>query len=134
MINLMQKIVCITLLLLLPAVVFAESIPVKETLAQLVEGAIRETGLSINVPPDQMTEKSINISTIDGVSVCDPKAKENVIALQKAFTANKNLRQTISIYGVYVRDTDGDVKFLPSDSPNIKALIGECKYLYLSVK
>ena len=111
----------------------AEGIPVKETLAQLVEEAARTTGLSFNIPPDHMTETSINISTIENVSVCDASAKENVISLQKVFSQNKNIRQTISIYGVYQKSRDGKLKYLPGDSPKVKELIGECKYLYVSV-
>lgn len=121
------------LLFLIPLTVLAQGIPVKESLAQLIEVAAKTTGLSFNVPPDHMTETSINISTIEGVSVCDPSAKKNVINLQRAFAQDSSLRQTISIYGVYSRSRDGELKFLPGDSPEIKKLIGECKYLYVSV-
>lgn len=120
-------------LLLLPCVVLAQGIPVKSTLAELVEDAARQTGLSINVPPAHMTETTININTIEGINVCDPKARKNVIALQKAFSEHKNLRQTISVYGIYVRSRDGQIKYLPGDSPKVKDFIGECKYLYVSV-
>lgn len=121
------------ILFLIPMVALAQGTPVKETLAQMVEEAAKETGLGFNIPPDHMTETSINISTIEGMSVCDVEAKEKVISLQKAFSKSMNLRQTTSIYGVYVRSRDGELKYLPGDSPKVKELIGECKYLYVSV-
>ena len=123
----------ILIVFLMSFAAFAQGVPVKESLAQLIEEAAIATNLSFNIPPDHMTETSINISSIGGASVCDPKQRENVISLQKEFIKHANFHQTISIYGVYVNSRDGKLKFLPGDSPEAKKLIGECKYLYVSV-
>ena len=123
----------ILILLTVSSLAFGQGIHVKDSLATLLENAIVETGLNINIVPEDMTETSVNINTINNVSVCDPVAKNNVIALQSAFTKHSNLHQTISIYGVY-QNEGGNIKFLSGDNKKIKELIGECKYLYVSVQ
>ena len=117
----------------MPCVAYAQDIRVKETLAGLIEDTVDQTGYSINIPPNEMSEKSVNINRINGISVCDPEIKQNVIELQKAFAKDQRLHQTISSYGVYL-NSKGSIKYLSGDNPKIKKLIGECKYLYVSVR
>ena len=111
---------------------FPEGIPVKETLARMVEEVVAEVGYDINIP--EMTRTSININKIDGLDVCAPEAREKVISLQTAFSKHKDIYRNYSIYAVYVRDEDGGVHYLPGDSPKVKELIGDCNYVYTSVR
>jgi hypothetical protein len=120
-------------LLLLCFAAFAQDISVKSSLADLIESAVKSVGVSINIPPADMTETSINISTINGINVCDPSVKTEVIALQNEFSKSTDLRLTVSIYGVYTKSREGELKFSSGDSLEIKKLVGECKYLYVSV-
>ncbi len=118
--------------LFLPNVVFGQGIPVKDALAGLIEAAVVETGLVINIVPDEMSETALNINTIGGISVCDAEAEEDVRFFQAALASDSRLHQTISSYGVYLNSESG-VRYLRGDNPEIAPLIGECKYLYVSV-
>jgi len=120
-------------LLLFSVTTFAQDIVVKSSLADLVESAIKSVKVSVNIPPANMTETSININKINGVSICDPGVKNEVIALQNEFSKSQSLRATISNYGAYTRSREGELKYLSSDSPEFKKLISECKNLYVSV-
>jgi len=102
-------------------------------LKQLIKDAVKSAGVKINIPPDHMTEKSVNISTINGVSVCDSKVGKNVTELQNEFSKSPALRTSISIYGALVKTKEGELTFVSGDSPEINGLIGECKYLFVSV-
>ena len=58
----------------------------------MVEEVMRKTKFSINI--FHMTKKAINIYKIDGLDVCDPKAKEKVFSLQKAVNEHPNIYHT----------------------------------------
>jgi len=119
------------LIIVFPFLSLANDIPVKTELAILLEESVKESGLNINVV--NMTENSININRISGIDVCEPEAKDNVLALQKIFSKHKNFRMTISTYGVYVKTKSGETKFLDGNNSKIKSKLGKCKYLYVSV-
>ena len=92
-----------------------------------------EAGLdSINIPPNRSTANSLEISTVNGISVCDPEVKEKVKALQEQFIKSSAFRLTYSIYGAYINDS-GKIKYLSPENESIKELIGRCTNLYVSV-
>lgn len=112
--------------------IYADDIPVKAELASALENAVKSTGSKVNI--SKLTPTDANINTIDGMNVCDPQAKNRVIAFQNALLQQPHVFRVYSIYFVDVRVDDGTFKQLTGDDPTVKALMGKCKDIYVSVK
>ncbi|HEY7639943.1 MAG TPA: hypothetical protein VH814_09480 [Steroidobacteraceae bacterium] len=78
-------------LLITSAASAADSPAVDSRLAIIVEGAVRATGLSINI--SQATLYSVNINKINGRSVCDPAAASEVKQLQDALNDQAGIKE-----------------------------------------
>ena len=113
---------------------FAQDIPVKKSLAGLLESAVTKSGIKINIVPDLMTPTSVNINMVNGIDVCNPNAKDMIIKLQNALLEHPDSYQIISIYGAYLRTSESNFKVLPEGSDELLKLLGECKNLYVRVK
>lgn len=118
--------------LLIPALAFGGDVSVKTELAKMIEEAVVAVDVDINIPPNKAKETSLEISSVNGISVCAAEAQAYVKALQDEFSKSKYLRLTYSIYGAYLRTEDG-VKYLPPETESLKAAIGECTNIYVSV-
>ncbi len=117
---------------LIPALAYGENVSVKTELAKLVEDAVVAQDVDINIPPNTAKETSLEISSVNGVSVCAKEAEGHVKALQNEFTKSEYLRLTYSIYGAYLKTGDG-IKYLPPETENLKNSIGDCTNIYVSV-
>ncbi len=95
-----------TLLLGSPA--YAEDKKVKMELADMIEAAVRESGLSINISDTNYL--SVNINEVNGRSVCSKEAKDDVVKLQEAFNRNPNIYKNIGPYLVSFTYEDGSRK------------------------
>lgn len=109
-----------------------KDIKVDFALANMIEEVVRKTKFSINI--SDMTRKTINIDKIDGLDVCDPKAKEKVLSLQKAFNEHPNIYRNYSFYGVWVKKPNGQFNYVSGDSAEYKKLINNCRNVYIAVK
>ncbi len=121
------------LLLFIPFSLNAESIPVKDSLASLIESAVVETNFDVNISIE--TKDTIEIDKINGIGVCDPAAKNYVLKLQKAIISNIRTKRVFSMYGAYIRDsTNGKVRYLNTSSPKFSKIIKGCINLYVRVE
>ncbi len=123
----------VLLLVFIPFTLRAENIPVKESLANLIESAVVKTNFDINI--SRQTSSSLEIDKINGIGVCEPAAKDHVIRLQKTLIRNVSAKQVFSMYGAYIRSsTDGKVLYLDGSSPKFRKIIKGCINLYVRVK
>ena len=107
-------------------------IKVDLALADMIEEVMRKTKFTINI--SDMAKKVVNIDKIDGLNVCNPKAKKKVLELQKAFNEHPNIYRNYSFYGVWIKKTDGTFNYIPTDSAEYKKLVKSCHHIYISVR
>lgn len=125
--------IILVILTILPSATFADNVPIKESLAKLIENAVLETNLSINVV--SQTESSVNINKINGVNVCMPEIKSQVLMLQKALFSNVNARRVYSMYEIDIRlSPKGKILHLNNSSSEFRKIIKGCINVYVAIE
>jgi hypothetical protein len=114
-----------------PLLVFADSQPVREDLATMVEEVGAQTGLSFNIGAS--TPTSVNINQVNGRSVCSAEARADVERLQRAFDAHRSIYKNIGPVLITITDrsgkkTSGDRAKLEKDG-----ILKGCPNIYVSV-
>ena len=120
-----------TFLFLSSAFAFAGESPLVDArLAEIVEGAVKATGFSINI--SESTEYSVNINTINGRNVCDKEAAGDVKRFQDAVGEQPNVRNN---YGpaYYSVTRDGTRKVLSPEQLIKQGVLKGCTNIYVSV-
>ena len=114
-----------------PQLLGADSQPVREDLASMVEEVVVQTGLSINVI--ESTRTSISINQVNGRSVCAPEARSDVEKLQLAFEAHPAIHRNIGPVLISITDRSG--KKNPGDRSELEraGILKGCPNVYVSV-
>jgi hypothetical protein len=119
-------------LLLFSALAFAGESPlVDERLAEIVEGAVKVTGFSINI--SESTEYSVNINTINRRNVCDKEAAGDVKRFQDAVGEQPNVRNNHGPAYYSVTRPDGTRKVLSPEQLIKQGVLKGCTNIYVSV-
>ena len=71
----------------------------------MVEEVVTRTGISINVA--ESTPTSVNISHVNGGSVCSPESRGDVEKLQLAFNAHRSIYRNIGPVLISTTDRGG---------------------------
>jgi hypothetical protein len=118
--------------LLMTSVASAADSPAVDTrLATVVEGAVKATGLSINI--SQATMYSVNINKINGKNVCDPTAASEVKRLQDALNDQPNIKENYGPAYYSLTSPDGTRKVLSPEQLKTQGTLKGCTNIYVSV-
>ena len=126
----------ITALLLAFAVVSpllsrADSKPVRDDLATMVEEVSAQTGLSINI--SDSTRTSVNINEVNGRSVCLPEARADAEKLQQAFDAHQSIYRNIGPVLITITDRTGKKTLGDRARLEQEGILKGCPNIYVSV-
>lgn len=101
-------------------------------LAEMIEAAVLETGLSININGSE--EDSVSINTINGRSVCSDEAFQDVLTLQEAFNRQEHIRRNFGPAFLSVTFASGERKFLDKEDLIEQGVIEVCTSIYVSIQ
>ena len=110
---------------------YAQDQKVKNELADMIEAAVKETGLSINI--SAMNYDSVTIDKVNGRNVCSKEAKNDVVRLQEAFNRHPNIYKNIGPYLVSFTYKDGTRKVGDITELRKQGKLPDCTNIMVSV-
>ena len=104
--------------------------PVRDALATMVEQVSVSTGVSFTI--SESTPTSVNISQVNGRSVCAAEARSDVERVQQAFDRHPSISRNIGPALVSITDRDGTKHHL--DPADANGVLKACTNIYVSVR